>query len=385
MKRRSKVHLSLIPNEATRKATFNKRKKGLFKKLNQLATLCDIKACAVVYSPFDGTREAWPSKEGVEEVVSNFMEVPISERGKRMVDQETYTWERINKAKERVKKLQDENREHELKEVMFGMLNGKPMEHCFDERNVREMGSFIDHYLNRLTRRSEILMKVGESSSLAPPLLLPPAPFVGVDVAAVTTPNEVGYGHIQFQNANGNELVQYHAPAGFYGQQEPVQHQAPANGYSHVQHLNMIHKQEPIQYQAPANFNGHIQYHNMNPQGPVQYQGLVSSNGHISYNMNLNQDANMGLVRDLSMNSNAYPNGQQSFMGLLMGQQPQQMGYVGGQQASIPFMNGNHQQQTGHELAVVNDMFSMTTTDEGAAGFGPNINNNNPWSNMNGF
>ncbi|CAL9240149.1 unnamed protein product, partial [Arabidopsis halleri] len=46
------------------------------KKLTEPVTPCKVKTCAVVYSPYNSNSEAWPSREGVEEVVSEeFMEV----------------------------------------------------------------------------------------------------------------------------------------------------------------------------------------------------------------------------------------------------------------------------------------------------------------------
>lgn len=207
---RKKVKLSLIENETSRKATFNKRRKGLVKKINELVTLCDVKACAVVSSPYNSTPEAWPSREGVEEVVSKFMEFSVRERTKKMVDQEAFIRQRIAKEKEQLNKLCEENRNSQIRELMFGCLKGKMDVHHLGESDLRDLSSFIDMYVNDLTHRIEFLTKNGESSSSLPP------PIV-VDAAA-----PVGFnGHmIQHQNQNQQKPVQfqYKALLDFYDQ-----------------------------------------------------------------------------------------------------------------------------------------------------------------------
>ncbi|KAL6135268.1 hypothetical protein ACLB2K_067496 [Fragaria x ananassa] len=63
---RKKVKLTYITNDSARKATFKKRKMGLMKKVRELTTLCDIDACAIIYSPYDSQPEVWPSHLGAQ-------------------------------------------------------------------------------------------------------------------------------------------------------------------------------------------------------------------------------------------------------------------------------------------------------------------------------
>ncbi|KAG6519217.1 hypothetical protein ZIOFF_022709 [Zingiber officinale] len=53
--------LGWIAHDATRRATFKKWKRSLLKKVSELATLCSIDACAVVYGPEEEAPEVWPS------------------------------------------------------------------------------------------------------------------------------------------------------------------------------------------------------------------------------------------------------------------------------------------------------------------------------------
>ncbi|XP_023637089.1 MADS-box transcription factor PHERES 2 isoform X3 [Capsella rubella] len=82
MERRMKY--SLIEDEAARKVLFYERKREIIKKLSELSTLCGVKTCGVIYSPYNPELEAWPSREGAEGVITEFMEVPVAKRTERM-------------------------------------------------------------------------------------------------------------------------------------------------------------------------------------------------------------------------------------------------------------------------------------------------------------
>ncbi|KAH0851561.1 hypothetical protein HID58_007523 [Brassica napus] len=73
--------------------------------------------------------EFWPSREGAEAVHSAFMGVLPEERCKKMYDQERHLEERIQKGQAKAMRLQAENREIELREVMIEFLeaNGEPV------------------------------------------------------------------------------------------------------------------------------------------------------------------------------------------------------------------------------------------------------------------
>ncbi|KAK1388692.1 agamous-like MADS-box protein AGL80 [Heracleum sosnowskyi] len=122
---RKKVKLAFINNDASRKATYKKRKKGLMKKVNELSTLCGIDACAIIYSPYDSQPEVWPNTMGVQRVLAQFKRMPEMEQSKKMMNQESFTKQRIAKANEQLKKQIRDNREKEMTEVMYQCLTGK--------------------------------------------------------------------------------------------------------------------------------------------------------------------------------------------------------------------------------------------------------------------
>ncbi|KAL9310722.1 MADS-box transcription factor PHERES 1 [Arabidopsis thaliana] len=212
---RGKMKLSFIENDSVRKTTFTKRKKGMLKKFNELVTLCGVDACAVIRSPYNSIQEPWPSREGVEEVMSKFMEFSVIDRTKKMVDQETFLRQRIAKETERLQKLRDENRNSQIRDLMFGCLKGEVDVSHLHGRDLLDLNVFLNKYLNGVIRRVEILKENGESSSSVPPP-------IGVAPTVVDASVPIGFDGrmIQDQNQNQQEPVQfqYQALYDFYDQ-----------------------------------------------------------------------------------------------------------------------------------------------------------------------
>lgn len=154
---RKKVKLAFIRNDVSRKATYKKRKKGLVKKLSELSILCGVQACAIVSSPYDTEPDAWPSAEGVRRTLARFRSMPESEQIKNMVNQETYTRKRIQKVEEQLEKIKKENRDKEMREIMYRCLGGEK------QVVMKNMSSVDLCDLGRLLERTsmEIGMRIG--------------------------------------------------------------------------------------------------------------------------------------------------------------------------------------------------------------------------------
>ncbi|KAL2466098.1 Agamous-like MADS-box protein AGL80 [Abeliophyllum distichum] len=97
---RKKLKLAFITNDSARKATFNKWKKGLMKKVSELSILCSIDTCAIIYSPYESQPEVWPDTQGVHRVLAQFKRMPGMEQSKKMVNQESFIQKRIANASE---------------------------------------------------------------------------------------------------------------------------------------------------------------------------------------------------------------------------------------------------------------------------------------------
>ncbi|KAL6139098.1 hypothetical protein ACLB2K_064375 [Fragaria x ananassa] len=149
---RKKVKLAFITNDSARKATYKKRKKGLMKKVTELTTLCDIDACAIIYSPYDSKPEVWPSSLGVHRVLAYFKTMPEMEQSKKMMNQESFLRQRINKAHEQLKKQKKDNREMEMARIMFQSLTDMIPG---DSASKRNWGAMSDVSLGVIRSKSE--------------------------------------------------------------------------------------------------------------------------------------------------------------------------------------------------------------------------------------
>lgn len=162
---RQKLKLAFIENEPARKSTFKKRKRGILKKACELATLCDVPICLYIDSVYDSKPEVWPSREAMTKIVSEWKMLSVMDKTKKMVNQETFLQERISKATESWKKLWKENREREMKKVMFDCISGKTSVSQIEKTDLQDFGCVIDQYLKDLNHRIEVHQKNGESSS----------------------------------------------------------------------------------------------------------------------------------------------------------------------------------------------------------------------------
>ncbi|KAK9683941.1 hypothetical protein RND81_10G176600 [Saponaria officinalis] len=155
---RKKVKLAFITNDSARKATYKKRKRGLLKKMEELTTLCDVKACAVLYSPYESKPVVWPNPSGARDVISSFKRLPEMEKVKKMVSQEEFLRQRVVKAHEQLKRQQKENREKEMTQVMYQCLSGKTIQNM-NLLDLSDLGWVINQHIIEINKRIEGLRK----------------------------------------------------------------------------------------------------------------------------------------------------------------------------------------------------------------------------------
>ncbi|OEL14139.1 hypothetical protein BAE44_0024849 [Dichanthelium oligosanthes] len=122
---RNKVNLQWISNESTRRVAYKKRSKGLVKKTSELATLCGIKACVVVYGEGETQPEVWPSVSEATRVLERFKAMPEIGKFKKMQTQEDLIHGRISKLRGQVCKLDLVNREHETSRLLHESMEGR--------------------------------------------------------------------------------------------------------------------------------------------------------------------------------------------------------------------------------------------------------------------
>ncbi|CAA0303616.1 unnamed protein product [Arabidopsis thaliana] len=88
------------------------------------------------------------------------------------MDQEAFLREKIEKAQAQLQKLRDENRVLRARQIMWGCIEGTIDVCQLGEKDLQDLSSVIDDYLDSLKSRIEYLKKNGEPSSSLPPRVL---------------------------------------------------------------------------------------------------------------------------------------------------------------------------------------------------------------------
>ncbi|XP_027367772.1 agamous-like MADS-box protein AGL80 [Abrus precatorius] len=149
---RKKVKLAYITDDATRKATFKKRKKGIIKKVNELTILCGIQACALIPSPFDSKTEVWPDPEGAKNVIERYQNTPMIDERKN-VNQERFVMQWVAKTQDQLKKKRQENREKEMTLSMFQYMHGETLPQHFTVEELKCLDNVIDKNMKEIENK----------------------------------------------------------------------------------------------------------------------------------------------------------------------------------------------------------------------------------------
>ncbi|CAN0924559.1 Agamous-like MADS-box protein AGL80 [Linum grandiflorum] len=190
---RKKVKLAYIKNDSARKATYNKRKKGLIKKVSELSTLCDVQACAIIYSPYHTQSEIWPPTfAGVHEVLSRFRDVPYLDQSRKKVNQEKFLKEQIGKAEEQLRKQKSNTKEKMVNNTIFNCLAGRISLTNLDPDNLDDITKAVDQQIQAVEERLVEISRRGATagaggSSAAAPGAVAATNGVNLEMTPVTS------------------------------------------------------------------------------------------------------------------------------------------------------------------------------------------------------
>ncbi|KAH7692489.1 MADS box transcription factor domain-containing protein [Dioscorea alata] len=167
---RVKVKLAWIEKAAARNAAYKKRKNGLLKMVKELSTLCDVKACAIIY-PCGGTvPEVWSSTPNPMDILVPFMQEPELERRKKMVNQVSFLQQQNMKLKEQALKQEKENKEIENIVLLGQCLERKDLS-GFDLETISSLSWLVDNKLKlvkeKVAKKKAEMAANGEGSSTA--------------------------------------------------------------------------------------------------------------------------------------------------------------------------------------------------------------------------
>ncbi|KAG4994375.1 hypothetical protein JHK84_031333 [Glycine max] len=150
---RKKLRHTYINNPLKRKTTFKKRKNGFLKKVDEITTLSDIRACAIIYTLDEPEPKVWPSNQGLESVISRFRGVSELAQSKRMLCQENLLKRNIMKAQG---KLMNEIKKKEIGLFMcqyFASWNNLDNANIIDQNDI----TLLANKKLEITKKNEIL------------------------------------------------------------------------------------------------------------------------------------------------------------------------------------------------------------------------------------
>ncbi|KAM0927280.1 hypothetical protein ACQ4PT_002986 [Festuca glaucescens] len=122
---RGKRKLQWIADRAKRNNSMKKRLPNLLKKTEELAVLCDVPVCLLVYLPGEDQPVVWPSQEAAADVVARYKSVAESRRLKHKLDGEDMVRKMVDKAKAELYKVHRERCEKEINLLLVDFIAGR--------------------------------------------------------------------------------------------------------------------------------------------------------------------------------------------------------------------------------------------------------------------
>ncbi|KAH7427603.1 hypothetical protein KP509_10G051500 [Ceratopteris richardii] len=113
---RAKIPITWIKSDASRHVTFTKRKKGLKKKVEELAILCGVEVCMICFGPQVGKPSSTPYSwglPGVAHVINKYRSLSKEEQDKKKLDNTSLLEQQIKKLKVELKSKMEQNRKME--------------------------------------------------------------------------------------------------------------------------------------------------------------------------------------------------------------------------------------------------------------------------------
>lgn len=171
---RKKLNLTYISDDRSRKSAFKHRKEGLMKKLGDLTVRCGVDACLVIYNPTNSNQEVWPSNLEVNNVIEKFKMLPERTQLCNSMNHEEFLNQYIKKIEKHNKKTIRNNKEKDMRKLMFKCLGEKTGDFIFNinDSDRHDLCKFIDQYLMNLYHHKNVTLhnphfEIGESSSMA--------------------------------------------------------------------------------------------------------------------------------------------------------------------------------------------------------------------------
>ncbi|CAL5376340.1 unnamed protein product [Camellia sinensis] len=164
---KAKQNMELIRNDKTRYVTFQKRNKGLKKKIYELKTLCDVEVCLIIYGPkindrpTDDQAESWPPNPDVIQHLINIYKNQSSEdRMRRTLGLSNFFEDRNQKIEDTLVKLRKKNDEARYS-TWDDRYNG------LSKEQLREFESVLEGKLQDVKARVAFMTGIDKKLSVA--------------------------------------------------------------------------------------------------------------------------------------------------------------------------------------------------------------------------
>ncbi|OIV89917.1 hypothetical protein TanjilG_08294 [Lupinus angustifolius] len=151
------VKVAYINDINARKASFKKRKRGIFKKVNELTVLCGIQACAIIQNPFDSQLEVWPNPESANQMIERFQNISFIDESKNM-NQESFFIQRISKAQVKLDFQRQENHEKEMNLAMFEFMQTRKLPESLTITYLKAMNDLIEKHMKEIEYKKATLV-----------------------------------------------------------------------------------------------------------------------------------------------------------------------------------------------------------------------------------
>eukprot|EP00249_Psilotum_nudum_P018814 c26972_g1_i1 orf=627-1829(-) len=117
---RARIPITWIKSDASRQVTFTKRKKGLKKKVEELAILCGVEACMICYGPGKPSNIPFTwGFPGVRHVINKYNSLSKQEQDKKKLDNTTLLEQQIKKLRVELRLKVEQNRDLESENAYF--------------------------------------------------------------------------------------------------------------------------------------------------------------------------------------------------------------------------------------------------------------------------
>ncbi|CAL5328213.1 unnamed protein product [Camellia sinensis] len=164
---KAKQNMELIRNDKTRYVTFQKRNKGLKKKIYELKTLCDVEVCLIIYGPkindrpTDDQAEIWPpNPDVIQHLIDIYKNQSSEDRMRRTLGLSNFFEDRNQKIEDTLVKLRKKNDEARYS-TWDDRYNG------LSKEQLREFESVLEGKLQDVKARVAFMTSIDKKLSVA--------------------------------------------------------------------------------------------------------------------------------------------------------------------------------------------------------------------------